>query len=251
MPPHWDFYFCRLNDHLASVFLDLGYGQGPPPAGLTTLVYVFVPMRQARPDGLSSREEADRLAALEDALVPALVQGLPAAFVARATTRGHREFYFYAQDPGRLGELLAAVFTDFSDYRCEHGTRPDPEWSHYREVLFPAPVELQLMHNRHVLEQLRERGDDGSRARPLRHHLYFPDWKSRIAFSQWAAPRGYRCEDLPPRPEPVADKPFGLVLHHVAALPLEGINAIVSELFAQAETGGGEYDGWETEVVQA
>jgi hypothetical protein len=246
MKPRWDWYACQLHGRDANVYVDLAYAAAAPLQGFGSLCWVLVPLARPLANGLASPEETPRLAELENALVPAITKELPAAYVARATTHGRRELYFYARDADRLGAIVRAVPTE---YRCEVGARPDPGWSHFLGVLMPGPHELQLMHTRDQLKELQRRGDGGG-PRPVRHFAWFADWQSRARFRAWAEGQGFACADhVPSAAGPVPGRPFGCVLERVDAASEAALPPLVAVLFEQAAGLGGEYDGWESAVV--
>jgi hypothetical protein len=72
MSKEWDFYFARVNDDLASLFVDLGIRDSARDPLRTYLVWCWVYMNQARSDGLSSAGEAPILGTIEDDLVGSL-----------------------------------------------------------------------------------------------------------------------------------------------------------------------------------
>jgi hypothetical protein len=68
MSDNWDFYFCRVDDKPASIFLDLDIEQQAPISDLAHISYVRLRMNAPRPDGFSSQEESETLNAIEDVL---------------------------------------------------------------------------------------------------------------------------------------------------------------------------------------
>ena len=48
MPEDWDFYFCNVNNVLASVFLDLGIRKFVPGKGKPNLLWVWVYLKWPR-----------------------------------------------------------------------------------------------------------------------------------------------------------------------------------------------------------
>jgi hypothetical protein len=53
----WDFFFCRVDDSPASIFIDLGRAKSAPLKGKDHLGYLRLYMLKPRPDGLSSDAE--------------------------------------------------------------------------------------------------------------------------------------------------------------------------------------------------
>src|SRR5688500_16312924 len=128
MSNHWDFYLCRVNDIPSSIFLDLGVGDKAPDPARPHLIWIWVPMRTPRPDGLSSSDEAPTLIALEESLTASFERELDATFVGRITGANRREFYFYARAAGDYAAAVQRVFAVFPGYAPEMGDQEDNEW---------------------------------------------------------------------------------------------------------------------------
>lgn len=248
MASHWDWYVCSIHGRDAVVQVDLSYGRLAPLSGFEALCWVFVPLREPDPSGLATQRETPRLEALEKELVPLVTRTLSAAYVARATTHGRREFYFYARSADGLQELVRGVFARFPEYGCDAGAQKDAAWSHFLNVLFPAPHELQLMHTRQEVERLRKGGATPA-PRRVRHFVWFADWKARADFRAHAESVGFATEEsAPDAAGPVQGRPFRLVLVRDEVVEHAAMAALVSELFERAAAAQGEYDGWETDL---
>ena len=52
MSEHWEFYFTKVDEQIASTFVDLGIREEVPIPGVSDLVWLRVHMRAPRPDGL-------------------------------------------------------------------------------------------------------------------------------------------------------------------------------------------------------
>ena len=140
MSKEWDFYFARVNDELASLFVDLGIRNSAPDPLRTYLVWCWVYMNQARSDGLSSASEAPMLGTIEDDVVSSL--NGQALFVGRITTAGRREFYFYTEDPPRCELAIEHAMGRHAGYRFDLGSKRDSPWSQYLDLLYPSLLRI-------------------------------------------------------------------------------------------------------------
>jgi hypothetical protein len=251
MTGNWDSYFCRVNDELASIFLNLD-AAGPDAETIRPwLVWVWVDFRDPRPDGLSSHSEAPVLYEIEDALSGQLGATVQAEPVGRITTAGRREFYFYAPSIERAEEAVAAAMASFPAYTYDFGVKEDPEWSHYQRVLYPTPREYQRMQNRRVVHALRENGDVLVEPRPVRHWIYFSDPAARkqfilrVALEDFSVPTNCLSE------HPGTVRPFGVCVERQDRVDEQSIDDVVLGLLEHAKATNGEYDGWESKVVVA
>jgi len=249
MSNEWDFYFCRIDDRPASIMLDLGLAAAVPDPERPWLLSLRLPLQRPRPeDGLSSSEEAPALAAVEDLLDAELAAACGALRAGRLTWNGLRELFYYARAEGQaraedcLDRALAAVARAHPDREVLSRTDHDPEWTHYREFLYPSPGQLQWIRDRRVVDQLRAHGDHLEIPRPVDHYLHFPDAPSRDAFLQSATAAGFRSEPTPD--ESTSTLPYGAHLVRTDPVDLPHIHDVVLDLIALAEPHAGDYDGW-------
>jgi hypothetical protein len=100
MSDRWDYYLTTKKGKPASLFVDIGVAQEAPKEGYGVRLAVLVKQKAPRPDGLTTKEEADRLWPLEDALVPA-VQAW-AAFSSGASPRMGTGFFLLRRIERRI-----------------------------------------------------------------------------------------------------------------------------------------------------
>lgn len=246
MSDDWDFYFCRVEDRPASIFLDLGVATAPIES-LPVMGYVRVRMRAPREDGLSGQLEFEALTTLEEAL-ERLQLDSAVAYVGRNTSDGYRDFYFYLGAAEHWPQRVADVMHGFPEYEFESGTRNDPEWTTYFDFLHPSDEDRERIQNRRTCDVLEKQRDHLDCERPIDHWAYFPDRRSRDAFTAEAKTLGYRIEQLI-EPEGGAHS-YGVRLSSVGRPSLHEIDDLTLPLFRAARAHGGKYDGWETQVVR-
>jgi len=246
MPDDWVAYFCRVNDNLASIFLNLALQQSIPDRTRPHLLYVWIYFKKPRPDGLSSQEEFQTLSSLEDSLVAAVEQKCGAIMPGRITTSGRREFYFYAPDASNFQAALDVGFANHSNYRYSSGYKDDPDWGQYLKVLFPNPLQRRKIENRKVLDVLESHGDSLLAERDVTHWAYFKNAGDRESFKRASLRLGYSIEE-----ESFSERARGFALRFQKkqSVTPDEIDQSVSELFQLAESFNGEYDGWESEII--
>lgn len=250
MDGDWDFYFCRVNDSLASIFLDLEARSSAPDASRPWLLWVFVEMHAPREDGLSTSEEASTLNEIEDRITSALSASCDARSVGRITSAGRREFYYYAHSSDDIEATVAQAMSPYPHYTYEVGSQRDEEWSQYLELLYPSPAEYQVIQNRRVVKSLVQHGDPLTVPRPVRHWVYFRTMEQRMAFVDRVRQEGFTVPAEGLSEDPAAERPFGATVERVDSVDQESIDQVVLALHAFAAECGGEYDGWETQVVE-
>jgi regulator of RNase E activity RraB len=102
--------------------------------------------------------------------------------------------------------------------------------------------------NRKIADILYDHGDDLSRVREIDHWVYFPSAEARTDFLARCASLGLSVARTM---EPDAhSKQFGAVVFHVDAPNIQLMDALTQQLIALAAETGGEYDGWETQILE-
>lgn len=249
MTDKWDFYFCTIEERPASIALDLGAAEAGPDPTRPFLLCVRLAMLRPRPDGLSSSEEAPELNALEKRLDEALTAACGAEQVGRLTWNGVRELFYYGRSDEEIERALRVATEGSPDREVQWRHEHDPEWTFYRDFLYPSPGQMQWILDRRVVDQLRSHGDSLEVPRPVDHYVNFTDRAARDEFLKLAVERGFegRTSDV----EDEAAPRFCAHLVREDPVDLSHIHEVVLELRALADEHGGEYDGWGCPVQQA
>jgi hypothetical protein len=247
MPEGWNFYFCKVNDVLASVALDLGLRKHAPDLSKPELLWIWVYFKSPRPDGLSSSSEFDSLVAIEKQLTESLEQKFHALLCGRITTDGRREFYYYSAHSNEFESVVADAMGHFPGYEFDCGTQTDPGWKQYLDVLYPSDEDRQRIENRSVIDVLEQKGDALKAPRDIFHWIYFRTKNDRDSFWDAIRPLEYRVQSQPDKPGGAF--PFGLCIVRFQSVKQVDVDEAVIELFRRAKEFHGDYDGWETKVI--
>jgi uncharacterized protein (TIGR01619 family) len=242
----WGNYFTTINGALASVALDRSLRPKAPMASRPHLLWVKIQLRAPKPNGLSDRSESQALSGIEDQLSSQLKAACRAIEAGRVTTAGHRELYYYGADDAGFQGAVSAVMKQFGAYRLDMGSKTDPGWRQYLDVLFPAGEDFQKMSNMDVLGSLLDAGDTLEAVREVRHRIYFGAAADRQQFAAKVQALGYRIGREADGP---ADFPFGLEIARNQGVTPRQIDDAVLELYRLAKQAGAEYDGWEAALV--
>jgi regulator of RNase E activity RraB len=243
----WDFYYGRVDDAPASIFLNFGY-QGDVPPGLDTLYYCGLQIADPGEHGMGQGADVDKLWALEDAITAAATA---AGFchVGRLRNGGDWQITLYGV-AGKEAELEALVVAALGDaergYRL--GSQPDPDWGYYHDFLLPDPERLQWIMNRRVVEQLAKSGDTHEIARPVDHFIHFADADARDGFIAVVEREGFAADAHDPDAD--AALPFTVALAREDPVTLQHIHDVVMHLSTLAEQFGGDYDGWGAPIAE-
>ncbi len=247
MSDQWEFYPCQMGEHIAFVFVNVSIGERLAEIGRTGQVLARVQLKQPREDGLTRREEFDSLSALEDGFNNYCTTAA-AEMVGRITVAGFRDFAIYAEDAETVANGLRTIARDEHGYETELVVREDPEFEVYWQHLFPSPMDWQLIRNGQLLEQLETLGDSGDSPRPIDHWLHFESAADRDRCAEALESKGF---SITARLEPNEERPHhGLQACREDTAEFAAINELTVMLFQLAAELGGEYDGWESPVVE-
>lgn len=261
MAENWDVYICQVDDHPASVFVDLGQIDTLPDEKRPWLLRVAVPLQTPGREGLSDESEIDALYEVEDQLFGAVAQRLRARYVGRITTQGRREFFYYGKSAEGFDAAVRGAMSGVPQYAFECNDVENADWSVYLNLLYPSDLDLKTIYTRRAIQTLAESGDDLSQPREITHWLYFPSEVSRNDFIDQVAGEGFEFErlDAPEELEVttrariggelMSDLPFGLLLTRHDRADLQFLDPLVIDLFIRAQDMGGTYDGWKSEFT--
>lgn len=246
MTENWRSYCCRVNDSLASIFVDLGLRDHVPISAKPWLLWVWIYFQSPRADGLSDAKESPVLFKIEDALSSELSRACRTTLAGRITTEGRREFYFYGETRNGFGEAVATALKHFEGYKSDFGEQEDSLWEQYLNVLYPGAEDIEKIKNRDLLDVLEGKGDVLSAAREVQHWMYFNSKAARASFEKAVVDAGFRVVS---QSQVEGDRPFGISVIRKQSVEQDLIDATVLELLRLTQQFQGEYDGWETPVI--
>lgn len=243
----WDFYPCKVDDAPASIFLDLALLDYAQEASERTLNALRISMLQPGDHGMGEAAEADTLNPIEDFIV-ADAKTLGLIYVGRLRNTGVWQLTFMGTGD-RTAELrdMASRHLESSGRSFDVIAREDPDWSYYRQFLYPDNEQMAWIQNRRVVDVLVQKGDSLASRRRVDHWILFPNKRAKDAFSEAVRANGFRIAT-----DGVVgdDNLIRLQVYRVDSVRLEAIHAVTTELTALAAQQGGKYDGWETSVEE-
>jgi regulator of RNase E activity RraB len=243
----WNSYFCNVNDKLASIRLDLAIRSTVPDPVRLWLLWVWVYFKQPRPDGLSSREEFDRLSSLEETLQAAVEKQCDGILSGCITTSERREFYFYGSTPEGFEETVNQSVGLSHGYKFDCDKQQDPGWTQYLNVLYPSEEQRELIENRKLLDVLQQQGDNLEAARDVHHWASFQNQTDRETFRDAIQVLGYRIESE--NENPSGEFRYGICIMRRQEMTSDAVDAAVIELFRASKSAHGQYEGWECQVI--
>jgi uncharacterized protein (TIGR01619 family) len=243
----WDFYFSNVDDILGSFYVDLGLAKIAPLSEKPNLVWVSVNMNNHREDGLSSNEEFNILAAIEDKLQELIVSKHNSIYAARLTTDGRRDFYFYMGDTTLYDKTISESMVAYPSYTFDFGIKEDRLWESYFDFMYPNRRQFQSLQNRRVVDNLEKNGDTLTKPRQVDHWIYFKTENDRKAFLSEIESLNFNIISEHEKTS-FGDFPYKLHISRVDKVDLDSVDEYVLDLWQLAEECNGDYDGWETSV---
>jgi regulator of RNase E activity RraB len=110
-----------------------------------------------------------------------------------------------------------------------------------RETLHQAAI------NARVFRVLVKQGDESAALHEVSHWAYFPSESVQSEFAEAVRQLGYSATYTVPYPSD--DLPFGVKFVRLESVRASILNAACAELALLASGLGGQYDGWETQVI--
>jgi uncharacterized protein (TIGR01619 family) len=252
---NWDSFPSPVDgERVGFFFIDLGLAEIAPVADKPNLVRLRLSILQPDQNGLPGEQESTVLNEMEDMLVTVMASQFGGIYPGRVTVEGERSFYFYlGTKSSGYEKTLARVMADFPEYAFECRLQEDPEWKNYLDFLYPEPVQLQSMQNRRVVYQLMQHGDSLTVPRPVEHWIYFKTKRDREAWWNKVNDMGFELLEMSTVDEDdehAPEYPYSLHITRDDKVDYDSIDECVLPLWGLAAEHNGNYDGWETGVVQ-
>ena len=248
---NWDVYPSPVDgDKIGLFFVDLGLIEIAPIEDRPNLVSLKLKILRPGEDGLPDKSESQTLNDIEDALATTMASKFGGLYAGRVTMEGVRTFFFYlgAKTTG-YDKAVAGAMAVFPDYAFDHLLQEDPEWDCYLNFLYPEPVQFQSMQNRRVVFQLSQHGDPLTAARPVEHWIHFKTESGREAYWNVINAQGFELVEMS-KYEEEDEYPYRLRIVREDKVDYDSVDEYVLPLWSLAIEHDGDYDGWETSIVQ-
>lgn len=235
------------NEPPVRVDIDLSLADELPLIGRPLLLWVFVKLKNPDASGMCTDEECGRLWQMREAIKIALNEHAGARFSGSRICEGWFELFFYARSGKGLTAVVGKALEPFGDYAFDTGSSRDEKFEHYEEELYPDAMMLHQIQNRHIIEELRDAGDDLELEREVEHYLFFqlPAQADR-AVGQLEA-HGYL---LKAAVEQDGAYCHGRIVVREQKVTEEAMMDSVSELLETVYSEHGIYEGWSTVLAR-
>lgn len=241
MSSNWDFYLCEVENHPASMLVDIGAAENAPDERYPRMGYVSVAFDDTDENGFPLNHDHEALAHMEDALVESLAGEALCLYVGRCILDGRMDCIFYTGKAFPWESKVQAALEDFPFFAWEAGVHDEPGWDTYLEFLYPDAANMLEIQNRRALRRLEDMGDDLEAPRPIEHWLSFASAEEMERFwSDVQVMSFLRGTDA--EAGEGDEGGFRLCLRREDAP--ENVDGVSLDLLALASDHGGNYDGW-------
>ncbi|HNO76436.1 MAG TPA: DUF695 domain-containing protein [Phycisphaerae bacterium] len=239
----WDFYMCRVDDAPASIFLDMALLEGLESASEDTLYALHVTINDPGEHGMGTSHEMEVMSSIEDQVIEQC-KLIDLQFIGRLRNNSNWQMTFMGP-PKRERKLKRIAKSSLKPVKRAFDvmSQRDPEWSYYRNFLYPDAERFRWMKDKWVVQNLIKNGDSLVQSRRVDHWVFFEDESALDKFASAADSLGFGVESS----DTVEDR-LVLQIHRVDKVDLESIHLVTEQLHRLADDHGGEYDGWETSV---
>lgn len=240
MSDHWNVY---LSKNKTMVRVDLGIIQDVPISGANALVQVNMKSRGF----FSKKLDFELIGTAEDEIDSQLTSH--DFLVGAITYADSKSFYIYTMHEKILVNMLKKILSKYRKLECEISIGEDPKWGFYLDSLYPDAFEKQWMIDRKVVEHLKANNDNLQIPREICHWLYFVDNKSREDFKRNLNSNIYKIVEEK-KLQDDSEFPLQLIISQTTSVEFETMYQITTELLKKTIEVGGNYDGWESPVIE-
>jgi hypothetical protein len=248
MRPHFDYYIASLDRWPFHVGVNLELKEKAPLKALPWRAHVRIDLNHPTADGLCTQGEEAQLYDVEDAILSRLRAG-EHCFVSQVTHRSRRTMVVYVKEQPKDGDplydALAAIATHTAQMiECVH----DPEWTEYREVLYPLPNFEHQIRDKKKLAHFEREGDDCAQLHAIEPTFIVKEPAGAEKLAAELKNAGFHVKGV----TKVAEK--GVKGWRVTAQVESPLALAILDDFREtwlelATKAGADYEGWNAELV--
>lgn len=248
MQEYWELYMKQIDGNIASVLVNAGISAELPSEDKFYVGFIKVALKTPNERGLISEEEEAQLSFIEDKIEMESLRYRVGTYVGKIVSNGEMTFIYYLKNTFDWPDAVGSAMGEFQEYSYEYGFKMDAEWEIYYKLLFPTPIEWQIIQNHKVCDHLKASGDTLHLPRAIEHKAYFETSKQRDDFVKCIEAESFKVKDVL---EPKENTSMAGISFYRQDKPFYyDIDALTLHLIALSNQFEGEYDGWETSVVK-
>ena len=153
-------------------------------------------------------------------------------------------------DTSEIRKRLEATFQKyFPKYEYLITVKPNSACEAYLTFLYPNEETQEYMGNEKLVEKLVQSGVDLSQPRQADHWIYFNTKRERGLFLAYAEKEAFKLEAK--KYSASSALPYSLQISRKDKVDLSSTTAITLRMRRKSKELDGDYDGWETFVVES
>lgn len=246
---NWDTYMAEIEKRPASVLVDLAQKEKSPNLSLPYLLITGPKSKLCQGNGIPATEEIDQLEEILNTTGTFITGLTPKALVGTLTYNCERVNYYYVRDTMGLSFAIARMYNhNYKDYRYVFKIKYDPEWTVYRDFLYPNEATMTWMENDKIITNLLSQGDSLTKPRDITLELLFRAEEDRKSFVVFAQDNGYNIVQLGHVKN--LDMPYEIRISRNTPVTSDAVAQITNAVKKEAKKDNAKYMGWESPVVK-
>ncbi|ADR34691.1 protein of unknown function DUF1260 [Sulfuricurvum kujiense DSM 16994] len=248
MQEYWELYMKQIDGAIASVLVNAGISAELPSEDKYYVGFIKLTMKAPNDRGLIGEDEEAQLSFIEDKIEMEALRYRIGNYVGKIVSNGEMTFIYYLKHDFEWPDVVQAAMGAFPDYGYTYGSKMDGDWEVYHKLLFPTPIEWQIIQNHKVCDHLKSQGDSLHLPRAIEHKAYFETAEKRSEFVSVIEAEGFKIKE---HMEPNENTSMAGVSFYRQDKPFYyDIDALTLRLIDLSVEFKGAYDGWETSVVK-
>lgn len=248
MRPHFDYYIGALDRWPFHVGVNLALKSAAPVSGLEWRAHVRIDLNHPTADGLATNGEEAELYEVEDKILSHLKRE-DYCFVSQVTHRNRRTMVIYLREKPEENSKLMTGLESILNHKtaiidCVH----DPEWSEYKEVLYPQPNFEHQINDKKRLKEMERSGDDCSRLHAIDVSFHAPTPQAAEKLAAELKLVGFGVKSVL-RAGGSESQGWRVIAEVESPLALSILDDFRETWFDTARRAGCRFDGWNAEIV--
>jgi uncharacterized protein DUF695 len=140
----WSTFQLTVKGRPLVALINAAYREFPSKADFPWCLLVSIPLANPIPAGVSTREDSEALERFQQRVIrPILDRTCPHHFIGRTTHGGHRDLFFYVDDPAQVVLALNELCESGTERTFTFGCERDEQWSiveRYLRATEPRPA---------------------------------------------------------------------------------------------------------------
>lgn len=242
----WESYMTNLEKGPANISVRMDLSAHAPEANFSYVLMTGFFYDEISTDGLPAQGNFKEIYTLTDSLDLRLNRLAETKYVGSLNYNFQRIQYYYISSYEGVHDLLKEFYKEFYPNKEPYiEIKEDENWAYYFEFLYPKDRAIDNMNDQNMIKLLQDAGDNLTSPREVKHRIAFFTDAEKQAFLSELKAEGF-SEKVDPN---AATDYFPLVLIKDHAVDMNTIRSITTRLRAAAKSHNGQYESWETFIV--